>query len=68
MSGIKGATLAKVTAAGLPVPGGFIVCTEVFADSLQDVMFEIDDSLKGLPASAVYSDMSSLRKVLCSSV
>ena len=48
VSGNKAATLAKMTAAGLPVPPGFIVPTEVFADSLRGSMFEIDESLGAL--------------------
>ena len=51
VSGSKAATLAVMKAAGLRVPPGFIVSTEVFADSLRDVTAEIDGSLNGLRAT-----------------
>ena len=35
MAGGKGASLARMAAAGLPVPRGFVVCTSAFQSFLE---------------------------------
>ena len=48
LSGAKGANLARMTSAGLPVPRGFVVTTDVFKAQVSPRASELEDALRGL--------------------
>ncbi|MCH8063746.1 MAG: hypothetical protein IH861_14725, partial [Chloroflexi bacterium] len=58
LSGAKGANLARMTSAGLPVPGGFIVATSVFKAMVSARTSVLEDALRGLD----YEDAEALDK------
>lgn len=59
VSGSKGATLARITAAGVAVPRGFVVTTEVFADVTAGKLSGFNESISRIEAS----DLESLQSV-----
>ena len=58
LSGAKGATLAKMTKAGLPIPSGFVISTKAF----QAISRKISAQLKGLKDLDA-SDLKALQKI-----
>jgi hypothetical protein len=71
-AGGKGANLGRLTAAGLPVPGGFVIPTDVYARFVDDggIRAELFDKVAGLDhddAAALESQTSAIRDLIVAS-
>jgi len=72
MAGGKGASLARMAAAGLPVPRGFVVCTSAFQSFLEThggtrLVLELTGDLDVHDSSALDNAANRLRKLITGS-
>src|SRR5687768_5634251 len=69
VAGGKGASLARMAAAGLPVPRGFVVCAAAFEPFMArhagaDLVLEVTDGLDVHDAAALEAASNRLRDVI----